>query len=130
MSKVIVYENGSGISILHPALQDPSIQGIEWVARKDVPQGVPFWIIDASSIPEDRTFREAWELDHESLGKPDGKGDPEGVAAEWQAAADARAKEEAEALAAREQELKKAKEEGEAFDAAQQQPQVDEEGEK
>jgi hypothetical protein len=36
----------------------------EWMARiaaKDVPAGVPFEIVDASEIPADRTFRNAWK---------------------------------------------------------------------
>jgi hypothetical protein len=33
----------------------------EWVAAKDVPEGKPFEIVDASDIPADRTFRNAWE---------------------------------------------------------------------
>lgn len=32
-----------------------------WVAAKDVPAGKPFKIVDVSDIPEDRTFRAAWE---------------------------------------------------------------------
>ena len=36
----------------------------EFVARiafKDVPQGIEYQIVDASTIPADRTFRDAWE---------------------------------------------------------------------
>ena len=33
----------------------------EWIAAKDVPDGKPFQIVDVSDIPEDRTFRNAWE---------------------------------------------------------------------
>jgi hypothetical protein len=33
----------------------------EWIAAKDVPAGKPFQIVDVSDIPEDRTFRNAWE---------------------------------------------------------------------
>ena len=33
----------------------------------------PYWIVEDSVIPEDRTFRSAWEID-ESMGKPDGFG--------------------------------------------------------
>ncbi len=35
---------------------------IEEIAAKDVPAGVPFRIVEASDIPEDRTFRNAWEF--------------------------------------------------------------------
>lgn len=34
---------------------------IEQIAAKDVPAGVHYSIVDASDIPEDRTFRNAWE---------------------------------------------------------------------
>ena len=34
---------------------------IEWVAKKDVPTGKPFKIVDVADIPTDRTFRNAWE---------------------------------------------------------------------
>jgi ribosomal protein S12 len=34
---------------------------IEEIAVKDVPAGVPYKIVDVSDIPEDRTFRDAWE---------------------------------------------------------------------
>ena len=44
------------------------------IALKDVPAGVPFKIVDASDIPEDRTFRAAWEADPATL--TDGIGAP------------------------------------------------------
>ena len=34
----------------------------EWIAAKDVPAGKTFQIVDVSDIPEDRTFRNAWEF--------------------------------------------------------------------
>jgi hypothetical protein len=34
---------------------------IEWIAKKDVPDGKPYKIINISDIPADRTFRNAWE---------------------------------------------------------------------
>lgn len=59
-------ENG-GISIVIPTGE----LAIEEVARKDVPAGVPYKIVDADSIPSDRTFRDAWEMD---FSNPDGHG--------------------------------------------------------
>ncbi len=35
---------------------------IEEIARKDVPAGVDYRIVDAADIPADRTFRNAWEF--------------------------------------------------------------------
>lgn len=43
------------------------------IAEKDVPHNLPYWIVEDSIIPTDRTFRSAWEID-ESLGSPDGFG--------------------------------------------------------
>ena len=34
---------------------------LAWIAAKDVPEGKPFKIVDVFDIPEDRTFRAAWE---------------------------------------------------------------------
>lgn len=47
---------------------------IEQIGQKDVPQGVPFWIVPADSIPADRTLRNVWELDVASMGEPSGFG--------------------------------------------------------
>lgn len=48
-----------GVAIIVPA---PDCElTIEEIAAKDVPSGVPFRIVEAADIPEDRTFRNAWE---------------------------------------------------------------------
>jgi hypothetical protein len=57
--QAIIYNNNGGVSIIHPTGELP----IEEVARKDVPAGVPYQIVDASDIPTDREFRNAWEAD-------------------------------------------------------------------
>jgi hypothetical protein len=48
-----------GVAILIPAA-DCGLT-IEQIAAKDVPAGVPYSIVEASDIPSDRTFRNAWE---------------------------------------------------------------------
>lgn len=53
---------------------DPALP-IEQVGRQSVPAGVPFWVVGADSIPSDRSFRNAWELDVEGLGEPSGYGE-------------------------------------------------------
>lgn len=58
--KKIIFPNENGISILTPA---DSRLTLEQIAIKDVPMGIPYLIIDASDIPQDRTFRNAWEAD-------------------------------------------------------------------
>jgi hypothetical protein len=58
MNKRIVYPTpDGGVAIVIPTGE----LSIEEVAAKDVPEGVPYSIVDASEIPSDRTFRNAWE---------------------------------------------------------------------
>ena len=58
--KRIIYANDEGgISIIIPMLECGLT--IEEIAAKDVPAGKPYKIVDVSEIPEDRTFRGAWE---------------------------------------------------------------------
>jgi hypothetical protein len=49
-----------GVAIIIPAPECGLT--IEQIAAKDVPAGVPFRIVDADTIPTDRTFRNAWEF--------------------------------------------------------------------
>lgn len=69
MNQRILYPNDNGgISIIIPA--DCEIM-IEEIARKDVPAGTPYKIVDVSDVPTDRIFRAAWEAD---FTEPDGYG--------------------------------------------------------
>ena len=66
--KLVIYANPEGgVDIVIPSGELP----IEEVARKDVPSGVPYKIIDAADMPTDHTFRSAWEAD---MSNPDGVG--------------------------------------------------------
>lgn len=68
MSQVIVYENsGGGIAVMYPA--DCGLPLTE-IARKDVPAGKPFLIIDAADLPSGE-YRDAWTAD---FSQPDGVG--------------------------------------------------------
>ena len=58
--QAIIFRNQTTISIIHPLDRGMTIQEI---ARKDVPFGVPYRIIDAAQIPADRTYRDAWIAD-------------------------------------------------------------------
>ena len=53
----IIYKTSIGVAIITPTGE----LSIEEVASKDVPAGKPYKIVDASEIPSDRTFRNAWE---------------------------------------------------------------------
>lgn len=62
MNKRIIYPNDDGgVSIIIPAPEYLETHTIEELAAKDVPEGKPYKIVDVSDIPEDRTFRDAWE---------------------------------------------------------------------
>jgi len=61
MNQRIIYPNDDGgVSIIVPAAECGLT--IEEIAAKDVPAGKPYKIVDASDIPTDRTFRNAWEF--------------------------------------------------------------------
>lgn len=80
MPKRIIYPTSVGIAIIIPTDELP----VEVVARKDVPQGVAYKIVDTATVPTDRTFRSAWEADFTN---PDGFGDPASYWAEKDAEA-------------------------------------------
>ena len=62
MEKRIIYPNNDGgVAILIPTTEYLAEHTIEELAAKDVPAGKPYKIVDVSDIPEDRTFRNAWE---------------------------------------------------------------------
>lgn len=62
MTQRIIYPNDDGgVSIIVPAPEYLETHTIEELADKDVPAGKPYKIVDVSDIPEDRTFRDAWE---------------------------------------------------------------------
>jgi hypothetical protein len=55
MKRIIYPTDDGGVAIIIPA------ESVE-AAMKDIPEGKPYKIVDASDIPEDRTFRAAWEF--------------------------------------------------------------------
>jgi len=75
MNKRIIYKTNDGnLAVIIPATTSLTI---EQLASKDVPNGLPFKIVDVSEIPTDRTFRSAWDAAEDDL--TDGVGGPEGV---------------------------------------------------
>jgi hypothetical protein len=61
MNQRIIYPtDDGGVAVIIPAAECGL--SIEAIAAKDVPNGKPFKIVDVSDIPEDRTFRAAWEF--------------------------------------------------------------------
>lgn len=77
-SKRIIYENEKGgVSIFTPASGSPLT--LRELGKKVVPLGREYWIVEASIIPTDRTFRDAWVIDRDSLGAADGAGEGENI---------------------------------------------------
>ena len=71
--KIIFKNEDNSIGIITPTDEALSFATIEQIAEKDVVHNLPYWIVEDSVIPTDRTFRSAWEID-ESFGKPTGFG--------------------------------------------------------
>ena len=59
MNQKIIYPNETGIAVITPSGE----LSIEETALKIVPTGVKYKIIEQKDLPEDRTFRNAWEYD-------------------------------------------------------------------
>ena len=65
MDKRIIYKNTNGsIEIITPANCGLTV---EQIARKDVPTGLNYKIVDVSEVPSDRQFRNAWIIDEAEL---------------------------------------------------------------
>lgn len=68
MNSRIIYPNDEGgVSVIIPAPECLQEHTIEEIAAKDVPAGKPYKIVDVADIPSDRTFRNAWEVDVNTL---------------------------------------------------------------
>jgi hypothetical protein len=68
MNQRIIYkdENG-GVSVIIPTPDCLQNHTIEEIAKKDVPFGKPYKIVDVADIPSDRTFRNAWTVNEADL---------------------------------------------------------------
>lgn len=72
--ELIIFKNeDNSIGIVVPTNETLLIYSLKIVALKDVPEGLPFWYVDKSEVPADRTFRNAWEIS-ETMREPDGYG--------------------------------------------------------
>lgn len=68
MEKRIIYKRpDGGVSVIAPAPEALAKHGIEAIARKDVPSGHPYKIVDATDIPSDRSERMRWTVDEADL---------------------------------------------------------------
>ena len=66
--KRIIYKNPDNtVSIIIPSPEALQIMTIEQIAKKDVPTGYKYKIVDVSEIPSDRSLRNAWSINEAEL---------------------------------------------------------------
>ena len=65
MNKRILYVTEEGISVIVPITNCGL--SVDEIARKDVPRGRKYKIINVADVPSDKTFHQAWEIDEEEL---------------------------------------------------------------
>ena len=72
INKRIIYTQDNGVvAVIVPSPNEK--RTVDEIAKKDVPTGKKYKIVDVSEISSDRTFRHAWEIDEDEL--TDGVGD-------------------------------------------------------
>ncbi|KEJ97437.1 hypothetical protein SAMN05444149_101884 [Pseudosulfitobacter pseudonitzschiae] len=72
--KCIIYQTDTGgVAVITPLECGLTL---EQIALKDVPEGKPFKIVDATDVPTDRAVRDFWAVDEADL--TDGIGAPIG----------------------------------------------------
>jgi hypothetical protein len=65
MSKRIIYKDNEGnLAVIIPVDNNLTI---EQIARKDVPTGKPYKIIEETDLPNSRQYRNAWTIDDSEL---------------------------------------------------------------
>jgi len=69
MPNVVIYTQEDGVvAVLTPAPNCPLT--LNEIADKDVPTGVPYWVVDSAELPQEE--QESWEL--VDMPEPDGVG--------------------------------------------------------
>ena len=72
INKRIIYTQDNGVvAVIVPSPNEK--RTVDEIAKKDVPTGKKYKIVDVSEVSSDRTFRHAWEIDEAEL--TDGVGD-------------------------------------------------------
>ena len=71
--KIIYQTDDGGVAIITPTQDALTFMNIDEIAKKDVPTGVKYKIVEDSYLPVDRTYREAWTIDEAIL--TDGAGE-------------------------------------------------------
>ena len=65
-TKRIIYKQDDGkVAVIGPAKNEA--RTVDEIAKKDVPTGKKYKIVEVSDIPTDRSFRDAWTVDESDL---------------------------------------------------------------
>lgn len=72
MNRIIYLEENNQVAVIIPAQDVLDTVGLKSIAEKDVPQDLPYWFVNDTDIPSDRTDRNRWVL--EDMSEPDGFG--------------------------------------------------------
>jgi hypothetical protein len=68
MDKKIIYKQENGmIAIVTPSSNALELMSIDDIAKKDVPTGLNYKIINTSDLPTDLDFIDAWTIDDAEL---------------------------------------------------------------
>jgi hypothetical protein len=67
VSRIIYQTDDGGVAVIIPTPQALESMSVQEIAKKDVPTGKPYKIVADSEVPSDRTFRNAWEVDPDTL---------------------------------------------------------------
>ena len=72
MSKIVYRQDDGVLAIVIPNLKEINpatgvVFTIDEIAKKDVPTGKKYNIIDDSDVPTDRSFRNAWTVSESDL---------------------------------------------------------------
>jgi hypothetical protein len=72
MSRIIYLKDDGVIAVIHPVLTETNEATgknftLEEIAKKDVPTGKKYKIVEDSDIPTDRSFRDAWTVSESDL---------------------------------------------------------------
>ena len=66
--KRIIYKNlDNTVAIIVPSDEALAKYTYKQIAEKDVPAGLEYVIVNTDVIPTDRTFRECWELEPNTI---------------------------------------------------------------
>lgn len=64
----IIYKNDNGgVSVIIPTDEAIELIGLDAIAKKDVPTGKPYKIVDSTYFPPDRAQRNSWVIDESLL---------------------------------------------------------------